>query len=62
MARPKTHQVKRVTTAVRLPEPLHERLTTEAERREVSTNLLITKAVENYLDHLVPVDEVLATR
>lgn len=62
MARPKTTEAKRVTTAIRLPEPLHERLTTEAERREVSANLLVTRAVENYLNHLVPIDEVLATR
>lgn len=62
MARPKTHEVKRVTTAVRLPQPLHERLTAEADKREVSTNLLVTKAIETYLDQLVPIDEVLATR
>lgn len=62
MARPKTHEVKRVTTAVRLPQPLHERLAAEAEKRQVSTNLLVTKAIEVYLDQLVPIDEVLATR
>lgn len=62
MARPKTSNDKRITTAVRIPQPLHERLTSEADTRDISVNLLIVKAVENYLDNLVPMEQVTATR
>jgi len=47
-----------VPTAVRLPESLHERLHREADARDVSVNLLVTKAVEAYLGQLPPVGEV----
>lgn len=47
-----------MTTAVRLPASLHDRLRDCALERDVSVNLLVTKAVEAYLDHLPPVDEV----
>lgn len=62
MARPKVHHENRVTTAVRLPEGLHLRLKEAAEDRDVSVNLLVTKALEDYLARLVPADEILATR
>ena len=51
-----------MTTAVRLPESMHERLTKEAETRDVSVNLLVTKAIDAYLEALVPVEELIATR
>jgi len=47
-----------VTTAVRLPASLHDRLRDCALERDVSVNLLVTKAVEAYLDQLPPLDEV----
>lgn len=56
------HHEKRVTTAVRLPEDLHQRLKDAAEERDVSVNLIVTKAVAQYLDGLLPADEVLVTR
>jgi predicted HicB family RNase H-like nuclease len=62
MGRPRTTDEKRVTTAVRLPESMHERLTKEAETRDVSVNLLVTKAIDAYLEALVPVEELIATR
>ena len=45
-------------TAMRLPESLHERLCAAARERDVSVNLLVTRAVESYLAQLPPVDEV----
>lgn len=59
MARPKKFHEKRVTTAVRLPEGLHDRLHEAADERDVSVNLLVTRAVSDYLERLRPVDEVL---
>lgn len=58
VARPRISDEPRVTTAVRLPASLHDRLRDCALERDVSVNLLVTKAVEAYLDHLPPVDEV----
>lgn len=62
MARPRIHHEKRVTTAVRLPESLHDRVKEAADDRDVSVNLLVTKALEEYLDRLVPAEEILSTR
>lgn len=59
MARPKKFHDKRVTTAVRLPEDLRDRLHTAADERDVSVNLLVTRAVTDYLERLRPVDELL---
>ena len=54
MTRPRVYNEARVATAVRLPESLHKRLQQVAEDRDVSANLLITKAVGDYLDRLAP--------
>lgn len=51
----------RVTKAVRLDADLDDRLKKEAAARSVSANLIINKAVEDYLERLVPLDEVLRT-
>lgn len=37
---------------------LYERLKTTAEERMIGTNLLITKSIEYFLDHLIPVDRL----
>jgi predicted HicB family RNase H-like nuclease len=58
VARPRISDEPRVTTAVRLPASLHDRLRDCALERDVSVNLLVTKAVESYLGQLPPVDEV----
>ncbi len=58
VARPRTFEEPRVPTAVRLPESLHDRLHREASARDVSANLLVTKALEAYLEKLPPVEEV----
>lgn len=58
MARPNTYG-ERVTTAIRLPAPVHHRLRECAAARDVSANLLVTRAITDYLDRLPPVDAVL---
>jgi hypothetical protein len=62
VARPKIHREPRVTTAVRLPASLHERLQRAATEREVAVNLLIVKSLEDYLDRLIPIEQLELTR
>ena len=62
MARGSSNQEPRVTTAVRLSESLHARLLEAATERDVSVNLLVSKAINDLLRELVPVDELLRTR
>jgi len=45
----------RRTTAVRLPASLHARLRREADLRLVSANLLVERALTEFLDQLPPV-------
>ncbi len=45
----RTSSEKRVATAVRLPEGLHEELQRQAELRDVSVNFLVVRAVTQYL-------------
>jgi predicted transcriptional regulator len=52
----------RTTTAIRFPDALHERLKEAAEQRDLSINFLVVKAVEDFLDRLVPADEFRLTR
>ena len=52
---------ERITKAVRLDPDLNRRLKEEARRRNVSANLLINAAVEDYLQRLVPVEDILRT-
>ena len=58
VARPRASEEPRVPTAVRLPSSLHDRLHREAAEREVSANLLVTRAIQAYLDQLPPVEDV----
>lgn len=44
--------------AVRLSPELHCRLIEAADSRVVGVNLLVTRAITEYLDRLVPVDEL----
>jgi hypothetical protein len=52
--RPKQYLEERVTTAIRVPLSLHERLQQEADSRDTSINHLIVRATAYYLDHLLP--------
>lgn len=59
MARPCTYEERRIATAVRLPESVHRRLHDAASDRDVSANLLITRAVSEFLDRLPPAEATL---
>jgi predicted HicB family RNase H-like nuclease len=61
MARPRLHDEPRVSTQIRLPEDLHQRLKLAARDRDVSVNLIVTRALVEYLDRLEPADVVLST-
>ena len=58
MARVKTIKAPRVTTTIRLPPELRERLQSEAEDRDLSANYLVVKAIDRYLDWLTSDAEV----
>lgn len=47
---------------LRLPAELHDRLSEAADDRDVSINWLMTKAIEEFLDRLIPADEMRWTR
>ena len=53
---------RRLATAIRFKPELHERLVFEAEAREVSINWLVNRAVADFLDRLIPVEELRLTR
>lgn len=58
MGRPRVSEEPRVATAVRLPESLHRRLHRAASDRDVSANLLVTRAIDEFLDRLPDADRV----
>jgi hypothetical protein len=62
MARPKVHHEERVTTALRVPRVLHDRLKAAAEERQVGVSLLAVKALQDYLDRLIPLEDLELTR
>jgi len=62
VSRPRENHDQRVTTAVRLPADLHERLKATARERDVSANYMVVRAVEEFLERLIPVDELRRTR
>lgn len=53
---------KRTTTAIRFPDELHDRLKSAAEERDLSINFLVIKAVEEFVENLIPVEELRLTR
>jgi predicted transcriptional regulator len=52
----------RTTTAIRFPPDVHARLQEAAEDRDLSMNFLVVKAVEQFLDALIPAEEIQWTR
>ena len=58
MARPRVYEERRVATAVRLPSQLHLRLQDAARTRQVSANLLVERALEDYLNRLPAVESI----
>lgn len=51
-----------MTTAIRFPEAVHEQLKTAADERDLSINFLVVKAVEEFLERLLPAGEFRLTR
>ena len=56
--RPRVYDQPRVATAFRLPKELHERMQRAAAERQVSANYIAVRAIERYLDRMVPADEL----
>jgi hypothetical protein len=61
MARPRLVDEPRVSTQVRLPASLYDRLKSAAQDRDVSANLIVTRALTEFLDRLAPSDVVLSS-
>jgi predicted HicB family RNase H-like nuclease len=59
--RPKRYDT-RTGTAIRFPEELHVRLVAAAAERALSVNWLVCRAVERFLDDLLPLDQIVLTR
>jgi hypothetical protein len=57
MSRPKIYDEPRVATAIRLPSSLHGELQSAASERDVSVNLLVTRAVSAFLAQLPPLGD-----
>lgn len=47
----------RTATAIRFPDDLHAQLVQAAQERDVSVNLLVVKAVADFLPRLIPAAE-----
>lgn len=62
MGRPRISEERRIATAVRLPESIHRRLQVAASDRDVSANLLITRAVDEYLRRLPSAEKALGPK
>ena len=59
--RPREYDDDRVTKAVRIGPELDARLKKAARERGLSVNLLMNVALEDYLDRLLPLDQLLKT-
>jgi predicted HicB family RNase H-like nuclease len=62
MSRPRRNDDDRVATQVRLPRDLHQRLLEAANDRDLSANYLMTRAIADFLDRLIPADQFTLTR
>lgn len=60
--RPREYDEDRVTKTVRISPELDDRLKAAARERGVSVNLLINTALDDYLERLLPVEQVLVLR
>lgn len=58
MARPKKFEQQRVTKAIRISPEVNEALARLAEERQVSVNLLVSWALEQFIEAAKPVDEI----
>jgi hypothetical protein len=62
MPRPRTYDERRIATAVRLPVSVHQRLHEAATDRNISANLLVIRAVTEFLDQLPTAEAALGGR
>lgn len=62
MTRPRRLEDDRVSTSIRFDRNLHERLLAAATEREISVNWLVNRAVADFLERLLPPDEIRWTR
>jgi len=53
---------ERTSTGIRFMPDTHARLVKAAEERDVTVNWLVNRACEDFLDRLIPVDEIRWTR
>lgn len=60
MPRPRLYDAR--TTGVRFKKTTRERLHAEADARDLSINWLVNRACEEFLERLIPVDELRLTR
>jgi predicted transcriptional regulator len=58
MAKPKGAEDDRVSRTYRLTPEVDERIKRLASERQVAANLIVTWALEAYLDNALPVDEL----
>lgn len=59
--RPREYDDNRITKAVRISPELDGRLKAAARERGISVNLMMNMAFEDFLDRLVPLDQLLKT-
>lgn len=62
MARPKAYTEKRYSVNYRIPKELHDKLKEAADDRDVTMNWLVIRALEEFLDRLIPAEELRLTR
>jgi predicted transcriptional regulator len=61
IGRPREFDEQRVTKAVRISPALDQRLKEVARERGVSVNVIMNMALNEYLDRLLPLEQVLKT-
>ncbi len=62
MGRPTKYKEPRVYTQIRFLRSTHTDLLKAADERDVSMSWLVNHAVEDFLNRLIPVDELRLTR
>jgi predicted HicB family RNase H-like nuclease len=61
IGRPREFDEERVTKALRISKALDDRLKFVARERGVSVNVLMNTALEDFLDRLLPLEDILKT-
>lgn len=61
IGRPRVYNEERVATSFRIPRALHARLIEAAADRDLSANYLATRALEEFLDRLIPAEDLRLT-